>query len=54
MKTIFDQLDEVNHSSPIYCLPRWVSKTIEFVGADVEDVSSKQETRSQRNMPTFP
>jgi hypothetical protein len=34
-----DQPTEVNHSSPISCLPRWDAKTIEAVGADVGDAS---------------
>jgi hypothetical protein len=35
-----DRPAEVNHSSPISCLPRWVAKTIEVVGVDVGDASS--------------
>jgi hypothetical protein len=34
-----DRPTEVNHSSPISCLPRWDTKTIEVVGADVGDAS---------------
>jgi hypothetical protein len=37
----YDRPTAVNHNSPVSCLPKWVAKKIEAVGADV---SSRQQT----------
>jgi hypothetical protein len=48
-----DRPSTMNNNLPIYCLLRWVGKTIEFVGANVGDVSFKQKTQSQKKHASF-
>jgi len=38
----------VNWSSPVYCLPKWDSKIIEFSPDNVEDASSEWKYWSQK------
>jgi hypothetical protein len=43
----------VKNSSPLSSLPRWDAKTIEAVGPDVSDISSRQQTQSQKQHVNF-
>jgi hypothetical protein len=43
--TTYNQLVVVNHSSPIFYIPIWVSKTIEDAGPMLVIFFSEQQTR---------
>jgi hypothetical protein len=43
--TTYNQLVVVNHSSPIFYIPIWVSKAIEYAGPMLVIFFSEQQTR---------
>jgi hypothetical protein len=48
--TTYNQLVVVNHSSPIFYIPIWVSKTIEDVGAMLVIFFVNNKLKDERNI----
>jgi len=50
IQSINDDLSTRTPSTKGVCLPRWETKTIEFIGFDVGDINDLTKTRSKKHM----